>query len=164
MNTKDYTLGFILGLISALLNVINLCFLLYFSNVEYVLRIVLVLSPAIINILFFKCNSYIKWAYRRILFWLFFLILATLLVFVFGALILTEEDNILELVKYNTYDFFSTNKKALRNVLYCIMSHILGTIASLIIVGICKRKELKKHRKILKQKQEILKEKKHKTQ
>ena len=158
---KDYRCGFILGMLAALLTIADLFAIAYFTDCPTACIWVLIVAPFAINLLSFCPSNYLNWIYRRVVFWVCFTLFLIFAINIFGALFVTQEENTLKLIAQTGFDTNILTLSA-RRIVYCTISHILGTIATIIVVAIRKNKAYKKHLKVMQQKQSALKRKNRK--
>lgn len=155
---QDYRRGFILGMLASLLTIANFFAIAYFTDCPTVCIWVLIVVPFAINLLSFCPSDYLNWIYRRVVFWICFALFLTFSINIFGALFVIQEDNILKLIAQTGFETDILTLSA-RRIVYCTISHVLGTVASIIVVAIRKSKARKKYLKVMQQKQSALKQK-----
>lgn len=158
---KDYVRGFVFGMIAALLIIVDLFTVAYFTTCPTVCRWTLYVMPFMINLFAFCPPNYINWIYRRVVFWICLALFLMIALNIFGALFVTQEQKNFTYIMQMGFDTSMLTLSA-RRIVYCTISHTFGTVASIIVVAIRKIRSHKKHLKRLQEKQFALKHKKRK--
>ncbi len=154
MTDKEYLNGFLSSLLLAILMVADLYIIRLYEewNIELIRVFALVFAFAF-TLLLQTSRNYFCWFYKKVVFYILFILFAVIAVNVFGTYTLLQlcEKSLWEYIWQGAGDDVGQLRVYIEDLLYVYVAYFAGSIVSVFAVAIYKKQVEKKHVKQLQQ-------------